>query len=76
PSSLLHRAAPSAAPCWWFRVDVDCAGIAAGRSVVDMPPDDSNPRARRGARDLAGLRASIVRLPDSRPKSGRTPDNA
>jgi hypothetical protein len=24
--------------------------------------------------DLASLRASIVRLPDSRPKSGRTPD--
>jgi hypothetical protein len=39
-----------------------------------MPADDSNPRARGGARDLADLRIAIVRLPDTRPKSGRTPD--
>lgn len=39
-----------------------------------MPLDDSKLWARGGPRDLAGLRASIVRLPDSRPKSGRTPD--
>jgi hypothetical protein len=39
-----------------------------------MSPDDSKPRARRGARDLAGLRVAIVRQPDGRPKSGRTPD--
>jgi hypothetical protein len=42
--------------------------------VVDIPADDSNPQARGGMRDLAGLRAAIVRLPDSRPRSGRTPD--
>jgi hypothetical protein len=39
-----------------------------------MAADDSKLRARRGSHDLAGLRTSIVRLPDSRPKSGRTPD--
>jgi hypothetical protein len=38
-----------------------------------MPADDSNPRARGVARDLAGLRITIVRLPDGRPRSGRTP---
>jgi hypothetical protein len=39
-----------------------------------MAADDSNPQAHRRSHDLASLRASIVRLPDSRPKSGRTPD--
>jgi hypothetical protein len=42
---------------------------------LTCPPNDSKPRARRGLHDLASLRATIVRLPDSRPKSGRTPDN-
>jgi len=40
-----------------------------------MPADDSNPRARGGTSDHADLRIAIVRLPDGRPKSGRTPDN-
>jgi hypothetical protein len=39
-----------------------------------MAADDSKPWARRRPHDLAGLRTAIVRLPDSRPKSGRTPD--
>jgi len=40
-----------------------------------MAANDSNLQARRGLHDLASLRASIVRLPDSRPRSGRTLDN-
>jgi hypothetical protein len=39
-----------------------------------MPADDSKPRARRRPHDLAALHAAIVRPPDGRPKSGRTPD--
>jgi hypothetical protein len=40
-----------------------------------MALDDSKRRARGDAWDLAGLPGPIVRLPDSRPRSGRTPDS-
>jgi hypothetical protein len=42
--------------------------------VVDIARGDSKLEADAAPRDSAQLRALIVRLPDSRPRSGRTSD--
>jgi hypothetical protein len=41
---------------------------------LTCPPMTASRGPAAAPHDLARLRASIVRLPDSRPRSGRTPD--
>jgi len=41
---------------------------------LTSPADTSKPEADARTRDSAQLPAPLVRLPDGRPRSGRTPD--